>query len=428
MVVDKTEATRLLQFLRTDDSGCFCDEEKTKLVEMVSNKLMCQGGGEAAEPSPEKQHGGQKNQNHDYSYNYYTDATWLFFGGDHSMRLKFKTLTKEWLKWGLRFPSAPTMRIGLATILVASNMDVTAQHAHALLMEFQTEFKACRETNLCTPTLKTFPARPEEFSSMFPNILENVVDCRVNVNSIRELSNKSHIPCRVNNRVIGKTPPKQIEKRDANENPKDTLLMTMLEMALGKRNIGATSGFSGSRAASPQPMLAISDRPSIDDEDEEPPETPKTDSCGRRNRLDDISKLVESHMKAKAGSAAPPKIKKMKSKKGEFGASTIGEAGSSSDSESEDVAAPHPKEDKKKPKTKIHRKVSKADFPKMSLGDSVEFMGGRLTHYANRRQFIVRMHPRATKQLFTYGKKGGRKEQQRQWMLGCEAIAKHNAS
>ena len=75
-------------------------------------------------------HGGQKIQTHLFSFNYHTDEDWSYYGGTASLRLKFNRMSKTRLRWGLPFPSGPNFRIGIATIFVATEMNVTATHAH----------------------------------------------------------------------------------------------------------------------------------------------------------------------------------------------------------------------------------------------------------------------------------------------------------
>ena len=168
------------------------------------------------------------------------------------MQKKFNIMSKVWLNWGLRFPSAPTFRGGLAVIAAAMSMDLNPQHAHALFQEFQTEFRKLRGVYHGEASLKTFPSDPNEFMKMYPSLLSNVVACRVDLGSVREMSNKNSIPCRGNNATI--TPRTSTSATSSIvETPREQMLRGLLEVAMG----------SGSRA---------------------PASTPTRDSSGRRTQ------------------------------------------------------------------------------------------------------------------------------------------------
>ena len=57
---------------------------------------------------------------------------------------KNKAMHKAWLGWGLRFPSGPTYRVGVATICRACGLDVGGHQAHDMLIEFKDGFKIMR--------------------------------------------------------------------------------------------------------------------------------------------------------------------------------------------------------------------------------------------------------------------------------------------
>ena len=110
------------------------------------------------------------------------------------MWLKFNKMSKVWKRWGLRFLSDPTYRIGLATIIVAASMTVTPGHAHELLEDSMSEFRMLRAITSGTATFKRFLSQASAFILVYPDRLAEVVDCRVDTSVIREGSTNEHIP------------------------------------------------------------------------------------------------------------------------------------------------------------------------------------------------------------------------------------------
>ena len=91
-------------------------------------------------------------QTHLYSYHYYTEEHWSIWGGIAPMVTKFKAMSRIWIGWGLVYPSGPTYRVGIATIIAASESDVVATLAHELLKNFKDDSRffvgSVRETVL----------------------------------------------------------------------------------------------------------------------------------------------------------------------------------------------------------------------------------------------------------------------------------------
>ena len=100
-------------------------------------------------------------QTHEYSYHYYTAEDWAMILSDATIKEKMRYLAKVWLKWGLVYPSGPTFRVGLATIIVASKSTIDADTAYELLAEFTAEFRNMRGLkSSCRTTFKLFPYSP----------------------------------------------------------------------------------------------------------------------------------------------------------------------------------------------------------------------------------------------------------------------------
>ena len=158
---------------------------------------------------------------------------WTFLQSDATIKKKSERTTKEWLGWGLRFPSGPTYRVGLATICAASGLSVSGNQAHDMLMEFKGVFKTMRDVYPGAPTLKKFPARVEDFIRMYPDVFQEPhvpVACRISVSAIRELANARTIPCRSSNSSISTT----ASPAPTAQTPKEQLLSAMLTFAMQK--------------------------------------------------------------------------------------------------------------------------------------------------------------------------------------------------
>jgi hypothetical protein len=160
---------------------------------------------------------------------------WAVLGGPLSNREKFNHVSKEWLGWGLRYPSGPTIRTGLATILVASNSTVTAEHAHELFWEFVELFRQIRAVTDGEATLKTFPSQASAFTLMHPDRLGEVVDCRVKPSLIRLTASKQHIPIRGNNKKLTSKQSPTSAASSAATPHREQFIEGLLELAMGRR-------------------------------------------------------------------------------------------------------------------------------------------------------------------------------------------------
>ena len=123
--------------------------------------------------------------------------------GPLSLQKKFELMSKEWLRWGLRFPSGPTLRVGLATLIVATELTVTPKQAHKLFVDFYEEFKLVRKSTPGPATLKISPAAAHVFQMVHPLLtIADVVACRVDVYDIQKYCVKERIPIKINNKKL----------------------------------------------------------------------------------------------------------------------------------------------------------------------------------------------------------------------------------
>jgi hypothetical protein len=199
---DRQDVTALLKAMREDKGTAFNLPQKEALSQVAS---ACITSSPEQEVVTDGMHGSKKEQTHMASFSYYTDEHWSLMCSDKTVKYKFNKTSKEWLRWGLRYPSGPTYRLGVATILAASQLTVDGQQAHAMFEEFKDEHKKLRSIYPGIPTLKTFPATVSDFQTMYPDLWTepNVpVPCRIDVANIRELANPQTIACRSNNAVL----------------------------------------------------------------------------------------------------------------------------------------------------------------------------------------------------------------------------------
>lgn len=198
----RTSVTNLMKHIRNDTSSVFSEEDRTSLIETASSRL----SSSSSSPLASDLKGGQKCQTHDYTFNYYSDEVWtVLLDLNKSMEYKMKSISREWLSWGLIFPSAPTFRSGVSTLMVTSNLEASPDQAKSFFNQFCTVFRNLRDVHRRSnpaATMKEFPETPAEFEAQYPNMVRNPAPCRVDVLSVQELSTPSSVPCRKNNSML----------------------------------------------------------------------------------------------------------------------------------------------------------------------------------------------------------------------------------
>lgn len=284
--------TAVIQHLRADMSGIFSDVDRQQLIETAASRLSSQSDTVSG-------HGSQKSQTHLTSHRYLTSSQWDYIMDEtHSLKAKQTFLSKVWIGWGLRYPSGPTFRSGLALLAVASKL---AEHApdkmHAYLLEFQSEFRKLRELYPGDATMKVFPASPTDFKTMYPSMLDEPVECRLDTSKILELSHPRAIPVKgTNASLTGSHGPSTRSSSSASTpampspaSASSDLFRDLLSYALGRapapshpppvpRPSVGTPGKAARRCALPQSpaVLAITDatQPSDEDPQSTPPRQP----------------------------------------------------------------------------------------------------------------------------------------------------------
>lgn len=198
----RSSIANLMKHIRSDTSGVFSEEDRTSLIETASSRL----SSSSSSPLASNLKGGQKCQTHDYTFNYYSDEMWtLLMDPNKSNEFKMKSMAKTWLSWGLIFPSAPTFRSGVSTLMVATNLEAKPEQAKSLFNQFTTVFRNLRDVHRrANPaaTMKQFPETVAEFEAQYPNMVHNPAPCRIDVSSVQELSTPSSVPCRKNNSML----------------------------------------------------------------------------------------------------------------------------------------------------------------------------------------------------------------------------------
>ena len=235
---DRSDITALMKHVKSDKSNAFSTTQQQSFMEAASIRLSSTVTDDGTPSLHMDMHGSQKLQTHDYTYNYYTEDEWAYWGGTASMLQKFTRMSKAWLKWGLVFPTGPTFRTGLATLMVASppTSTYTPTHVHALFEEFVSEFRNLRNVHSVVPTFKKFPFHPDAFIVLHPERLDKVVDCRVDVDLIRESATKEHIPIKVSNKKLtSKQPPTQAAS-SAGSSPREKMMEDLFHHLMGHRS------------------------------------------------------------------------------------------------------------------------------------------------------------------------------------------------
>ena len=255
------EVSKFIEYLTLKGRPSFISAEQTaSLIEAASSAQLA-----AIDHVSPEEHGQQKEQTHMYSYRYYSEAVWArLLDKTVALPKKYRTMSKEWLSWGLIFPSAPTLRIGLSTLLVAMDMDTRGEQAHGLFRDFRAEFHLVRQSQTTlrqitsATILKQFPCDVSAFVLVNPNVFDAdhpPVACKVPEDDIRGTNNPSIIPCRISNQyVVTRTKIARKRSWDGDEHAPSPMtdpatsegaLLGLLKMALGSTTTP--------RAESPRP-------------------------------------------------------------------------------------------------------------------------------------------------------------------------------
>jgi hypothetical protein len=266
--------TSLIGHIKADKSGIFSEADRTQLIEVSASRLSA-----SMDEVPAGGHGSQKSQSHLYSHRYLDSADWDYIQDEtYTIKSKMTYLSKRWLSWGLRFPSGPTFRSGLALLAVASKLatidDPTKMHE--LVLMFQKEFRKLRELYPGAATQKEFPPSPADYKTVQPTLLGDFVECRVDVAKVTELSHPSAIPLKLSNSSL--TSPCNSSTSaslpsSSKAKPTDDFIRTLLSIAMGgqppatearpavrhrvkKQDASAKQEASAAGVASPAPLEA----------------------------------------------------------------------------------------------------------------------------------------------------------------------------
>ena len=193
----RSSMTELIQHIRSDNSGLFSNDDRNCLMEAAVARL----SGATSEDFTQAMHGSQKSQTHLASHNYLDDQQWDYvLDTTKTLKNKMTFISKIWLQqWGLRYPSAPTFRSGLALLLVCSKLDCDPTAAYQHLQAFMAEFRKLRSLYSGEASVKVFPEDPSDFKTSHPACLGDYVECRIEVAAIIELARPRAIPCKLSN-------------------------------------------------------------------------------------------------------------------------------------------------------------------------------------------------------------------------------------
>ena len=299
--------TELIKHIRADGSGTFSSEVKNSLIEAAIARL----GGDTGDDVISTAHGAQKSQTHLAGHNYHVSDDWeVFMDPANSLKQKMTVMSKAWLHWGLRFPSAPTFRSGLSMLSVCCKLDLSPLQAHEYMLEFTGEFRKLRGLYPGDTTLKVFPVDPADFKSTHPEHIGDYVECRVSRAAIIEMAHPRSVPCRTNNAAL--TPSKSSSSSSTSkcDGSRESLLRGLLGMVIGDGGINLSPGIlstPGPRRTRRMAPLALTDREEpleVADVDRNLELTPEAVVHAAIANRESISEEAESLL-APAGQAAP---------------------------------------------------------------------------------------------------------------------------
>lgn len=251
--------TELIKHIRSDGSGTFSSETKGSLIEAAIARL----AGDTGDDVISTAHGTQKSQTHLAGHNYHDSDDWEFFmDPTNSLKQKMTGMSKTWLKWGLRFPSAPTFRSGLSMLVVCCKLDLSPTQAREHMLEFTNEFRKLRGLYPGAATLKVFPVDPADFKSTHPEHIGDYVECRVHKAAIIELAHPTSIPCKTSNASLNPSKSSSSSSTSNCGGSRESLVRGLLDMVLGERGFSLSPGILSptprkTRRAAP---LALADR------------------------------------------------------------------------------------------------------------------------------------------------------------------------
>lgn len=229
----RSAITSLIQHMRACISNIFTHDEIQQLIEIAASRLTSQSDDVIL-----TSHGSQKQQTHLHSHRYLTSPQWDYLMDETiTFKAKHTFLSKAWLAWGLRYPSGPTFRSGLALLAVASKLDEHGPNKmHEHLLAFQKEFRKLREIYPGTATQKVFPSLTTDFQTIHPNLLGEVVECRADTSKITELSHPSSIPVKLTNASLhqGASSSSSSPSSKTSSTIENDMLRNMLNFALGR--------------------------------------------------------------------------------------------------------------------------------------------------------------------------------------------------
>lgn len=252
--------TELIKHIRADGSGTFSSEVKGSLIEAAIARL----SGDTGDDVISTAHGAQKSQTHLAGHNYHVSDDWdTFMDQTKFLKQKMTVASKAWLKWGLRFPSAPTFRSGLSMLMVCCKLDPSPTQAREHMLEFTKEFRKLRSLYPGDATLKVFPVDPADFKSTHPEHIGDYVECRIEKAAIIELAHPKSIPCKTNNASL--TPSKSSSSPSTSNSggSRESLLRGLLDMVLGEGGISRSPGIMSTpppRRTRSAPALALADQ------------------------------------------------------------------------------------------------------------------------------------------------------------------------
>ena len=176
---DLNDATCALALIA--DTCPFDAEQRAELVDVIQTTLSM--GAHACNAD-------SKNQEHLHTYNYYTESIWNVILNTPDVEEVFKTLINLFHKIGLRYPSEPSKKVVVATIMAARRKAVSHHGAWCMLKQFTRLNNTMRKTRKDQAlTMHAFPYAVADFQRLYPHAYDEdapPVDCRLDPQLIKD--------------------------------------------------------------------------------------------------------------------------------------------------------------------------------------------------------------------------------------------------
>ena len=205
LTFDQTEATELLNKLCEDDPNChFTADQKASISDVLI--LGVDGAHKDATPANRVVN---KEQHHEFVFDYFPEILWSVIGSKERMENKLKQVSHFCVEnMQLRNANAQTRRLLVATVHEGSNVDKSPEECFDDFNDLTKIFRQKRSEIKGPQSMYNFYDDPNKFIMQYPGSYPDdapPVKCPCSKKNIRTRAHKSSIPCRRNNaKLAGK--------------------------------------------------------------------------------------------------------------------------------------------------------------------------------------------------------------------------------